>query len=251
MEQIVDLFYKNVKGIDISLSKTTKHCGKEGHWLEKQMECSINSMNLPDLLGYEMKKNSSTITLGDFSASEYAFSRKRSWINETNQWTNDVRMTRNEFIHYFGNPNKNGRYSWSGSSVPKYNVWNPNGQILHIDDTNNIIIYYSWTKDTRDIKNNFPDFLKKDVLVIAVWRKDKMASHINNKFNDKGFFICHKIKNKYEKIFFGKSFNFEYFIECIKNKKVIFDSGMYEGNTRNYSMFRGSSFWKELIIQEY
>jgi len=47
-----------------------------------------------------------------------------------------------------------------------------------------------------------------------------MKPHIDNKFNKKGFFICKKINNKYEKICFGKSFNFEYFIECIKNKRL-------------------------------
>ena len=78
-----------------------------------------------------------------------------------------------------------------------------------------------------------------------------MKPHINNKFNKNGFFICKKINNKYEKICFGNSFNFEYFIECIKNKKVIFDSGMYDGNTRNYSHFRGTCFWDELITEEY
>lgn len=78
-----------------------------------------------------------------------------------------------------------------------------------------------------------------------------MKPHIDNKFDKKGFFICKKIDSTYQKICFGKAFNFEYFIECIKNKKVIFDSGMYYGNSRNYSHFRGSCFWNELITDEY
>ena len=41
------------------------------------MEISHNSNNEPDILGYEMKKNSSKITFGDFSASEYLFSKKK------------------------------------------------------------------------------------------------------------------------------------------------------------------------------
>jgi len=60
-----------------------------------------------------------------------------------------------------------------------------------------------------------------------------------------------KKDNVYDKICFGRSFDFEYFIESIKNKKIIFDSGMYDGNTRNYSQFRGSYFWNELITEEY
>jgi hypothetical protein len=78
-----------------------------------------------------------------------------------------------------------------------------------------------------------------------------MKNHIENKFNKNGFFILKKLENKYEKICFGKSFNFEYFIESLKNKKIIFDSGMYSGNTRNYSHFRGTNFWNELITEEY
>ena len=78
-----------------------------------------------------------------------------------------------------------------------------------------------------------------------------MKKLINNKFNKNGFFICKKINDRYEKICFGKPFDFEYFIESFKNKKIIFDSGMYEGNNRNYSQFRGSYFWNDLIIEEY
>ena len=37
----------------------------------------------------------------------------------------------------------------------------------------------------------------------------------------------------------------------LKIKKIIFDSGMFDGNTRNYSQFRGSYFWNELITEEY
>jgi hypothetical protein len=253
---IVSLFRNNIKGKSIILDRYTKnHCGKEGYWLETQMDIKHNAKNEPDIKGYEMKKGSGKITLGDFSASEYAYSRKnkRITINHYNNWTDDIYLTRNEFIRYFGNqnPNKNNRYSWSGSCVPTYNHWNDNGQTLTILDNNDIVIYYSFSKDTRDTKINIPIFLQTDDIVIAIWKNDKMNLHINNKFAQKGFFMCIKIKDKYEKICFGKPFNFEYFINCIKNKKIIFDSGMYEGNSRNYSHFRGSCFWNELIIEEY
>jgi hypothetical protein len=78
-----------------------------------------------------------------------------------------------------------------------------------------------------------------------------MKLHIENKFNVNGFFICKKVGDRYEKICFGKPFDYNYFIECIKNKKIIFDSGMYEGNTRNYSQFRATHFWDELITEEF
>lgn len=39
-----------------------------------------NAKNEPDINGYEMKKSSNKITLGDFSASEYLFSGKNKKI---------------------------------------------------------------------------------------------------------------------------------------------------------------------------
>jgi hypothetical protein len=256
-QQIVEIFNQNVKGVDILLDgKNSKHCGKEGHWLETQMGIKHNAKNEPDLYGYEMKKSSSKITLGDFSASEYAFSKKnkRNTINHYNNWNDDNKLERSDFIKIFGNPNsaKNNRYSWSGSCIPIYNKWNANGQILTINENNDIVIIYSFSNDTRTIKENFPIFLKNDNIIIALWKYEKMKPHINNKFNNKGFFICKKTGTTYEKICFGSPFNYDYFIECIKNKKIIFDSGMYDGNNRNYSHFRApASFWNELIIEEY
>jgi len=259
-QHIITLFNTGVKGVEICLEgQNINHSGKEGHWLETKMGIKHNTKNEPDINGYEMKKSSSKTTLGDFSASEYAFSgkNKRNSINTLNNWTDEIKLSRSDFIKTFGNPNpnKNNRYSWSGSCVPIYGSWkdDSNGQILTINENNDIIIYYSFSKDTRSIKTNFPKFLQHGSIVIALWKASKMKPHIDKKFNDKGFFMCKKTGNRYEKICFGKAFNFEYFIECIKNKKIIFDSGMYDGNKRNYSQFRGSSsgFWEELITEEY
>lgn len=50
----------------------------------------------------------------------------------------------------------------------------------------------------------------------------------------------------------GNTIDFNKFITLFKNNKIIFDSGMYEGNTRNYSQFRSNcNIFKELIIEEY
>jgi hypothetical protein len=219
---IINLFNTNIKGVEICLDgQNINHSGKEGHWLEKRMGIKHNSKNEPDINGYEMKKKSNKTSLGDFSACEYAFSKKnkRNTINILNNWNDEIKINRSDFIKTFGNPNpnKNNRYSWSGNCVPIYNNWNSNGQILTINDNNDIIIYYSFDKDKRIIKNEFPLFLHFNNLVIAIWKSLKMTNNINNKFNKKGFFICIKINNKYDKICFGKAFNFEYFIECIKN----------------------------------
>ena len=253
--KIIKLFNDNIKGIEINITNSNKkHCGKEGHWLEKKIGLKLNSKNEPDIFGYEMKKYADKITIGDFSASEYLFSpiNKRLYINNYNNWTYDIIITKTEFIKYFGNLNqKNNRYSWSGVCVPKYDIWNDNGQTIKINDNNDLIIIYSYSRDNRIEKLNFPEFLKKEDLIIAYWDNIKLKNNINNKFNKNGFFICKKEGNTYQKICFGKPFNFEYFIDCIKNRKIIFDSGMYEGNPRNYSHFRGSYFWDELITDVY
>jgi hypothetical protein len=69
-----------------------------------------------------------------------------------------------------------------------------------------------------------------------------------------GFFICKKnLSGEFDRICFGKPFDFILFAECLKNGNIIFDSGMYIGNTRNYSQFRSGfkNFWENLILEEY
>lgn len=250
---IIKRFEEHVKGKEIIITK--KHCGSEGHWLETQMGIYHNNNNEPDLFGYEMKKESSKITFGDFSASEYLFSNNKSTIEKLNQWKpNTYNITRNEFIKYFGNPNplKHNRYSWSGKCVPKYGEWNSCGQKLIFNDNLDLYAMYSYEHDMRETKISLPDYLQHEI-IIAVWKREKLEQNINNKFNKNGFFICKKIDKTYERICFGKPFNFIHFVENIKNKTIIFDSGMYRGNNRNYSQFRssGTTFWNNLIIEEY
>jgi hypothetical protein len=252
-KEIIRLFNNNIKNKNIDLTNyNTNHDGREGHWLEKRMNIKHNSSNNPDINGYEMKKDSKKITFGDYSASEYLHSDNKVTINETNKFS--CKMTRKQFIEYFGNPNnkKNNRFSWSGICVPKYEEYNDCGQILQVSNKD-ICIYYSYSKDKRIRKESFPTYLKNDNILIAIWKENKLKQQINNKFNNKGFFICKKINNKYNKICFGKPFNYDHFIENIKNKLIIFDSGMYEGNSRNYSQFRSTKpdFWNSLIVEEY
>ena len=249
-KDIITRFFNNVKGQ--TPPKNNLYHGCEGHWLEKRMGIAPNSKNEPDIHGYEMKKYSSKITVGDFSASEYLFSSSRPIIDKFNDKQYEIDRTR--FIRFAGTskPFKNNRFSWSGSCVPKYNSYNECGQILEISKEGDICIFYSYEHDQRINKHEIPDFLKKSKVLIAVWKSEKMRSHINNKYNNNGFFICKKGEGgTYEKICFGEPFHFEHFIDLIKNKKIIFDSGMYEGNPRNYSMFRGSYFWNDLITSEF
>ena len=250
-KNIINRFYNKVKGVRIVVNNINSHSGKEGFFLERKMGIKHNSYNKPDLYGYEMKKSSNCkITLGDFNASQYAFSveGKRDIINRVNKWNDDIIITRNQFIRYFGNPNINKRYSWSISSCPKYNIWNDNGQILTVLNNNDIAIYYSYRKDKRIRKMYFPWFLKKQLTLIAIWKSDKLKHNIEDKYNVNGFFICKKINDLYENICFGKPFNFKCFINGIKNRSIVFDRGLREYNRRNYSLFRGySRFWDKLI----
>ena len=254
---IVALFKKNIVGKRFTDAHNTRHCGSEGHWLERLMGIKQNANNVPDILGYEMKKSSTKITFGDFSASEYAFSSpvKRLEINRVNGWDFSIVINRKDFIHYFGSPNvnKNNRYSWSGGCFPIYDHWNRFGQTILVTDNNDICIYYSNSKDKRDT-STYPAYLKKDNILITIWMASDISARVNNKFNVNGFFICQKDKTGiYNKIQFGNAFNFDTFIECFKKREIFIDSGMYETNTRNYSQFRSRNavFWQRLIVEEY
>lgn len=91
----------------------------------------------------------------------------------------------------------------------------------------------------------------KDVL-IAIWLEKNLRTKINNKFNVNGFFICNKENDIYTSISYGLKFNYESFINHFKDGKIILDSGMKNGNSRNYSSFRANSnFWKEKIIMTF
>ena len=250
-KRIIDLFNQNVRNKTITLTGNL-HYGSVGHWLESQMNISRNCKNEPDIDGFEMKKFSQKISFGDFSATEYAFTRKerKKYISK------DVSMTRSQFIGFFGKKNieKNNRYSWSGRCIPTFDKWNSYGQILKVESNNDICIYYSYSLDTREEKENFPDYLKDENILITIWKSEKMEMHINRKFNQNGFFICKMDKSGlFTSICFGEPFNFEKFIEGIKNRQIIFDSGMYDGNNRAYSHFRSTndSFWKKLVTEEY
>ncbi len=77
---------------------------------------------------------------------------------------------------------------------------------------------------------------------------------MNNKFNVEGFFICIKDKKTgiYEKIYFGKKIDFQLFVENFKKGIIFLDSGMTEGKSKYYSIFRASKhFFNSLIVAEF
>ena len=300
--EIIRIWGENVKGKQLDTSSKTKnHCGKEGHCLEEAMGIKPNGKNEPDLLGYEMKKESNKISFGDWSAEEYLFTKDKkitskmyqnelkkyglkttgskkilkerfeNYCNENNIEYNhpssreklkklnhgkDINITRKQFIEIFGTQNekKNNRYSWSGKCFPNVYNYNDFGQKIFINYNNDIIIKYCYKYDKRKNKGILSTLRieEDETLSISIWSKTWLQKKVEDKFNMKGFFICKKNGSIYNKICFGPPFNYSYFIEQFKNGKIILDSGMYQGNGRNYSQFRADNkFWNTLINEEY
>lgn len=264
-EKIIDLFNKNVKGKKPDVTgKNVRHDGRQGHWLEQQFGITANADNEADLWGYELKnQTTSKTTFGDWSANRYVFTNpqySKLFHGSTKHEKQD------SFVRIFGKPNaeKNGRCSWSGSPCPKINEYNDFGQILKIDNNNDIVALYSYSKDKKINKSAIvPRELQIDNLEIARWfgetspssrRTDKcLKAKLEDKFNDKGWFTC-KMNSEgiYYKICFGKPMNYDEWIRLVKTGIVFFDSGMYEGNVRPYSQWRANNnFWDSLIIEEY
>lgn len=250
--QIIKLFHENVRGRRAELDGFNQaHDGKEGHWLEQQMGIAPNADNEPDILGYEMKKDTSTkTTFGDWSPRIAIWKKTRPDIN-IRQLDRD-----NEFLRFFGKPNqlRNGRLSWSGQPVPNIHGYNDFGQILIIDNNLNIHAIYSYSQDERvDKVNIVPPNLQVDNLTLAIWEADILRAKVENKFNQHGWFKCIKdAQGIYTHIGFGEPFNYESWIKLVRLGIVFFDSGMYEGNNRPYSQWRANnSWWDSLIIEKY
>lgn len=245
-KEIIDRFIKNVKGRVVDISKANKnHDGKEGHWLETQMDIRHNADNLPDIYGFEMKNTtSSKTTFGDWSADYYIFRDK------------DYEISRDDFMKIFGSPNplKNNRYSWSGKPCPKIKKYNEFGQRIIINKSNDIIAEYSYVKDKRPNKVNIiPKDMQRGNLILAKWNFTSIKEKVENKFNMEGWFKCLKDKNGvYTNIVFGNPITFELWIEGVKKGLIYLDSGMYIGNSRNYSQWRADNkYWDSLITERY
>jgi hypothetical protein len=245
-QNIIDLFNQHVKGkVPDTISAEAKHAGKEGHWLEEQMGVARNASNSPDLFGYEMKNaTGSKTTFGDWSADFYI------WNDNT------YRIQRDDFLQIFGKSNlkKGGRFSWSGEPVPEINQYNTFGQILLIDRDQNIIIEYSHSRDHRPDKASIvPTIMQQEHLLLARWDCESIKQKVERKFNQKGWFKCQRDESgTYTEIVFGAPITFEQWLADVKKGQIIFDSGMYQTNTRNYSQWRAvNSYWENLITDRH
>lgn len=243
---IIDIFKKNIFGKSCNIKP---YDCSEGQWLEQQFGIKSNSKNAPDIYGYELKKDSKKITFGDWSATEYIYSKNKPTIDNINK---NINITKDDFFNYFGTIT-NERLSWSGNCIPSYyNKWSDRGQIMLINKQKDILLYYSYKKDIKALQNsiNIPECIRnKKYICLAIFAAEKMKKLVETKFNNKGFIICGKNKDGiYDKLSFGRPINYDLFLRLLRNKQIIFDSGMYKGNTRNYSIWRASNtVWNSLI----
>ncbi len=95
--------------------------------------------------------------------------------------------------------------------------------------------------------------MQKKNLLIARWDVNSIKKKLEDKFNINGWFRCMKdTDGVYNKIVFGEPVNFDNWIVGVKTGEVFFDSGMYQGNARNYSQWRANnSYWDNLITSSY
>lgn len=230
------------------------HDGAAGDWLHLQFGQKKDSANEADFWGYECKNDtSSKTTWGDWTANYYIFEDLNAKID------------RSEFLRIFGTPNikKNNRYSWSGREVPTYDGHVTSfGQSMHVDKDNNISIHYNFEKDARNNKANIvPKHLQITDLLLTKWigykcnnvsRKTSLEEKVNKKFNQKGFFKCKMNNGVYTEIVFGEPISFDTWIKYVRSGDIFFDSGMYDGNIRPYSMWRSNNkFWDKLLVESY
>jgi hypothetical protein len=246
---IVEKFEKQVKGKHPTVANVnSRHDGKEGHWLEKAMGLKLNGDNRPDIMGFEMKNDTtSKTTFGDWSASWYVF---KSRANK------EAAINRDEFLAIFGKPNekKKGRLSWSGEPCPTIKDYNNFGQRLRISSSKDIIAEYSYSMDKRENKNDIvPECFRAEGIVLAKWNRADIQKRLEDKFNQRGWFKCYYSKDKgYFKIAFGRPISYDNWIEMVKAGTVFFDSGMYQGNNRPYSQWRANNtLWESLIDDVY
>lgn len=251
-QKIIDIYRSHVVGKKYnSAGYNKRHCGAEGHWLESKMGIVPNASNTPDILGYEMKKDTKSKTsFGDWDA-DIALWKKNKPYQAIPRLDRD-----SEFLKYFGKPNvkKDGRLSWSGEPSPKIKQYNLFGQILSVDASKNILAYYSFSRDSRPNKSELiPVNLQQENLILAQWTNILMQQRLERKFNNKGWFKCYKDSDGiYSSIGFGEPINYNSWINLVKSGVIYLDLGMYATNKRPYMTWRANNtYWDSMVIETY
>jgi len=248
-KKIIEIYKTNVHGKKPDTKKfNQKHDGKQGHWLEDAMGSKRDAANEPDLFGYEIKNHTKQkVTFGDWSPNYWIFADK------------DYNITRDDFLKIFGQPNKakNNRLSWSGKPIPNIKGTNSFGVKITISKDNDISFVYSYSKDQRNNKSLLvPKNMQIENIIIAKWNgkgKKSLKEKVEKKFNDKGWAKCSQDnEGKYNSIGFGNPMTFENWIKHVKTGEIFYDSGMYQGNARNYCQWRANNtFWNNRITYRY
>jgi len=248
-KKIIEIYKTNVHGKKPDTKKfNQKHDGKQGHWLEDAMGSKRDAANEPDLFGYEIKNHTKQkVTFGDWSPNYWIFADK------------DYNITRDDFLKIFGQPNKakNNRLSWSGKPIPSIKGTNSFGVKMIISKYNDISFVYSYSKDQRNNKSSLvPKEIQVENIIIAKWNgegKKSLKEKVENKFNIKGWAKCSQNnEGKYNSIGFGNPIPFESWINHVKTGEIFYDSGMYQGNARNYCQWRANNtFWNNRITYRY
>lgn len=254
--RIVEIFKENVLGKRADTSNMNlRHDGRKGHWLEIQMGITPNASNTPDLLGFEMKnQTTSKTTFGDWSPNYFIFNDKDIIPRVKGVKAIDRRDT--HFLPIWGQPNsaKENRLSWSGRPIPKIDQWNDFGCILQVNPNNDIEIVYDYQNDYRANKSLIvPEIYRSGPITIARWDAHKLSKKVNDKFNQKGWFTCKTdASGFYTQICFGDPITFEDWIYLVKQGIAYYDSGMYQGNPRPYAQWRANNaYWNSLIRRSY
>lgn len=279
-QQLIEIFRNNVKGkIPEVSNRNIRHDGKKGHWLEEQFMIPANADNSADILGYELKnETSSKTTFGDWSANEFIFDDGNPFEQTLENYETKFELTissksikaqkkqqrRHAFLEIFGSPNplKNNRFSYSGRPIPKINQWNDFGQILKIEDNYDIVIWYSYEKDQREDKSQIvPLAMQTGEIELQRWlgvtsqgkRKKCLKDKLEDKFNQNGWFTCKTdASGKYNEICFGLPIDFDTWINWVSKGIVFFDCGMYQNNPRPYQQWRANNnHWDSLITERY
>jgi hypothetical protein len=236
---ITELFKKNVKGRRPPPPRHSLHDGFVGYWLEKRMRVFHNGKASSDFPNYEMKSGTPwKTTLGDWSADFYIWQDPRRQI------------TRTQFMKVFGKYNREkSRYSWSGQPVPKIGKSNEYGQRLRVEPDGSIVALYSHSKDTRSQKTKIvPKSLRRENLVLAKWNASSLKKRLSEKFGRAGWFRCLRDRaGFYCKIVFGPPLRYKAWLQAVRENIVFLDSGMHQGNSRNYSSWRArNTYWEAL-----
>jgi hypothetical protein len=257
-EWILRQFFEHLEGK--TLKGVAKHDGQEGHAVERAFGITPNARNEPDIRGYELKKCSNKITFFDLGG-VYPFSKNpEPWIKYAGESAtallqelaaNAPLKTRTSFIRKFGTFKEKSdgrvRASWSGTCFPKVGVYNACGQTLEVDPEGNIVAFYNAALDQR-----LSAALDRAV-PIALWPRAVLEKALHNKFGQKGFLLCKQdAHGVYRSVCFGPPITFDVFLDQFRKGVVHIDSGMKEGNARNYSHFRAPQhFWLHLVQEEW